>query len=103
MASSANNSNGKKPAAKKRGASFITPFKRSDEDEDGYGDDDSSPEPTGSSKKPKGSEEAAEKPEYRGIDPEIAERIEKEILEVDLNVRFDDIGSYLLQMGFLRL
>ncbi len=35
-------------------------------------------------------------PEYRGIDPDAIERVKSEILEADLNVKFDDIGTLKL-------
>lgn len=62
---------------KKRKNGFVSPFIKEDEEDS-------------SIKKKKKNEDILE---IKGIDPEIAERIQNEILETNLNVRWDDIAG----------
>lgn len=67
----------------KRKRNFQTPFKKSPEEEE---------ELERATKKAK---ETTDNPLYKNIDPEMIQRIENEILEAGVNVKFDDIGKGL--------
>jgi len=70
----------------KRKRNFQTPFKKSPEEEE---------EEARAAKKAK---ETTEQPLYKNIDPEMIQRIENEILEEGVQVKFADIGASIFKI-----
>jgi hypothetical protein len=68
---------------KRKRTNFQTPFKKSQEEEE---------EAERAAKKAKETNDNNNNPLYKNVDPDMIQRIENEILEAGVNVKFDDIG-----------